>query len=128
MRRWKPIPGYEGLYEVSNMGEVRSCNRIVTNCHGKLIEYQSKRIRCHDNTFGYPQVCLCKNGVRKMFTIHRLVAMTFIKNQFNLSEINHRDGDKHNNCMWNLEWCTRQENIVHAYKHGLKKPPKQKTE
>ena len=96
---WCPIKGYEGLYEVSDQGRVRSLK------FGK--ERILKPIR---NTQGYIQVHLCKNGEIKKCLVHRLVAKTFIPNPNNLQEVNHKDEDKANNFVKNLEWCDRKYN------------------
>ena len=97
MEEWRAVPGYEGLYEVSNKGNVRNVRR-------------NNIIKGFINTKGYIQVSLCKNGIRKNFTVHRLVALTFIPNPDNLPEINHINEDKTNNRVDNLEWCTAKYN------------------
>lgn len=97
---WYPIKGYESLYEVSDQGRVRSLK------FGK--ERILKPIR---NTSGYLQVFLCKNGEKKTYRVHRLVAQTFIPNPHNLPEVNHKDENKENNSVHNLEWCTNKYNI-----------------
>lgn len=89
---WKSVPGYEGIYEISNTGIVRNKNGVRKN----LINYR-----------GYAYIKLCNNGLCKRYLIHRLVAMAFIPNPDNLPEINHKDEDPLNNCVENLEWCTR---------------------
>lgn len=98
---WKDVAGYEGLYQVSNLGRVR---RFYKN--GK--EHQLKPQPCG---FGYRFVILCKNGIRKQLLLHRLVAMAFIPNPGKLPEVNHKDEIKTNNCVDNLEWCARKYNI-----------------
>ena len=95
---WKDIEGYEGLYQVSDKGRVKSL------WFGK--ERILKPVSCR----GYLQVDLCKNGLKKMCKIHRLVAMTFLPNPNNLPQINHIDEDKTNNNANNLEWCTAKYN------------------
>ena len=110
---WKPVKGYEGLYEVSNMGSVRNSKT------GKLkIPQLMKR--------GYVQVLLWTNHQAKGFTIHRLVAEAFLPNPNNFSDVNHKDGNKQNNSVDNLEWCTRSYNLKHAYKNGLRVSSSQK--
>lgn len=107
---WKPIKGYEGLYEVSNMGRVKS------------LRYGKERIMSTpDDSSGYKRVKLTKQ-ITKGKQVHRLVAEAFIPNPMNLPVVNHLDGDKHNNCVSNLEWCTKKENTNHAIKTGLMKP------
>lgn len=97
LEEWRDISGYEGLYQVSNMGKVR-------NCKGKLLKPQ-KHIR------GYLCVGLCKNGTYKRYTIHRLVALAFCENPFGFDEVNHIDEDKQNNRYDNLEWCSHLYNV-----------------
>lgn len=93
MEIWKDIKGYEGLYQVSNMGRVRSLkNKIIL-----------KPIK---NTNGYLKVNLYNNRKMKTFLIHRLVALAFISNTENKPQVNHKDENKTNNCMNNLEWCS----------------------
>lgn len=108
---WKTIAGYEGYYEVSDLGNVRSLDR--GNRKGKLLV---------SNTGKYKGVFLCKLGTIKRKNIHRLVAETFIPNPENKPLVNHKDGDKHNNKLENLEWCTHQENMNHAYENNLIPP------
>lgn len=104
---WKPIKGYEGLYEVSNMGRVKSLHR-------------SQGIILKQGTFhGYMKVGLHKNGTRSTKKVHRLVATAFIRNPNNYEFVNHKDGNKKNNTVDNLEWCTRSYNMRHAYHNGL---------
>lgn len=95
IEEFRDIPGYEGLYEVSNLGRVRR--------NGKILK-PSK------NKKGYFQVSLCKNGTKKNARIHRLVAQSFISNPQNLPQINHKDEDKTNNAVENLEWCDSKYN------------------
>lgn len=101
---WRPIKGYEH-YEISNRGEIKN---LKTN-----------RILKKDNSRKYYEVALSKNGKVKKFSIHRLVAETFIVNPKNKPQVNHKDGNKLNNCVDNLEWVTVSENILHSYKNGL---------
>ena len=105
---WKDIKGYEGHYKVSNLGNVKSFK------YGK--ETLLKR-RLTDR--GYDTAMLYDKGKQKCFKIHRLVAQAFIPNLENKSEVNHIDGNKLNNSVDNLEWCTHKENITHGFKTGL---------
>ena len=99
MEIWRDIDSYEGLYQISNKGRVKS------------LKYGKERIlRAHDNGDGYLKVQLYKNTARQYRYIHRLVAETFIANQHNLPEINHKDENKKNNRVENLEWMTSKEN------------------
>lgn len=116
---WKDIKGYEGLYQVSNLGRVKSLNHIRKN--GKSGEYiqKGKVLQNLISCCRYYQVGLSKNGSIKFLTVHRLVAEAFIPNPENKPQVNHIDGNKLNNCIDNLEWCTRSENQLHAWKNGL---------
>lgn len=112
---WKDIQGYEGLYQVSNLGRVRSLNKY--DRRGRFKEGKIKLIS--DNGNGYCVVNLKVDGEQKSRSVHRLVAQAFIPNPNNLPEINHIDGNKKNNTISNLEWCDRSDNLRHAIKHKL---------
>lgn len=118
---WKDVVGYEGLYQVSNLGRVKSCAHLVPTTNGFTRMSPSKiRINCFDGN--YYHVILYKNRKRKICLIHRLVAEAFIPNPCSLPQVNHKDGNKLNNYVDNLEWCTAQENLLHAFKTGLATP------
>lgn len=104
---WKDIPGTEGRYKVNQLGQVFS------NTTGKILKPQKTK-----NT-GYIQYKLMLRGSRMCFTGHRLVAELFIPNPLNKPQVNHKDGDKTNNHISNLEWSTRSENMTHAKDMGL---------
>ncbi len=108
---WKDVVGYEGLYKVSNLGRVKSLDRVVTCKDGKRQLYKGKFIKFDKNRGNYVYANLCKNGIRKNKSIHQLVAQAFIPNPNNLPEVNHIDEDKSNNRVDNLEWCDRKYNI-----------------
>lgn len=111
IEEWRPIEGYEGLYEVSNTGRVRSLDMYL-KCKGKSYRLQKGKVLSPSkNTDGYLQVCLCCNGKYKKCLVHRLAAQAFIPNPDNLPEINHLDEDKTNNNVDNLEWCDRKYNL-----------------
>lgn len=99
---WKDIDGFEGLYQVSNLGRVKSLGNDKSR-REKILKLGN----CH----GYLQVNLCKNGKRKKLCVHRLVAQTFLQNPQNLPEVNHKDEDKTNNSVENLEWVSSKENV-----------------
>lgn len=99
---WKDIKDYEGLYEVSNLGRVRSLN------YNKTGEIRLLKVQKHSD--GYLQVGLRKDGKQKLYTVHRLVCEAFIPNPDGLPCVNHIDEDKTNNHVWNLEWCTVKYN------------------
>lgn len=103
---WKPVVGYEGLYEVSNKGRVKSLHYYGGN--RQIVMSQSKR------PDGYMHIGLSKNGKCKHFVVHRLVAMAFIENPDNLEMVNHKDENKENNNADNLEWCTRSYNQIYS--------------
>lgn len=107
---WKPIKGYEGWYEVSNLGRVRSLDRIVTYSDGKNYSLKGKMLKMHYCGSGYLQFILHKNGKTEHKYPHRLVAETFLPNPNNLPEVNHKDENKTNNCVDNLEWCDSKYN------------------
>ena len=110
MEEWKDVKGYEGLYQVSDLGNVRSLNYKNT---GEIKE-MSQSIKD-----GYCVLRLCKNKTASMYRVHRLVAEAFIDNQDGLPIVNHIDGNKTNNHVSNLEWCTQQHNMKHAFTNGL---------
>ena len=110
---WRDIKGYEGYYQVSNIGSVKSLERTVRNGRGYKI-IPEKILEGYDNGNGYLYVKLCKEGKRNQYRINRLVAMAFIPNPNNLPEVNHKDENPKNNCVDNLEWCTRQYNVEYS--------------
>lgn len=105
MERWKDIAGYEGLYEVSDGGMVRTIKRQGTN---------ARVLRQNTSGKGYKMVTLCKNGKYKGYSVHRLVANAFIENKDNLPCVNHKDENKENNDASNLEWCTYRYNNAYG--------------
>ena len=119
---WKDIDGYEGIYQVSNMGQVRSCDRYVSirNNHKRLIKGILLRQR-KNARHGYCDVKLCLNSIYHTVMVHKLVANAFLNCCDKSLEINHIDGNKQNNAVYNLEFVTRKENIHHAIRIGLTK-------
>lgn len=114
--KFLPCVGYEGLYEVGNFGTIRSVDKPVFNKVGDF-RYIKKGIvlKKEHVKFGYLRVVLSSNGEVKKFLVHRLVAMAFIPNPEDKPTVNHKDGDKQNNCVENLEWNTYSENNQHKY-------------
>lgn len=104
----KDVVGYEGLYTVNVLGQIWSIkrNKYLTPCNNK---------------FGYPCVCLYKNGKARSEKVHRIVAKAFILNPLDKPQVNHIDGNKENNKVWNLEWCTDGENQKHAFAMSLRR-------
>jgi len=125
MEIWKDIRGWEGFYQVSNLGNVKSFERIIM-----LYNYRAKRkvpVLCRGrilkpglNTQGYHFVVLQNLGNKKTYRVSRLVALHFIPNPQDKPQINHKDGEKLNNRSDNLEWVTPSENLQHAYDTGLR--------
>lgn len=110
---WNAMVAFEGIYEVSNHGRVRSLDRIVRGRWGPVF-YKGQLMSQSPDTSGYLQTALCKDGVEYTRSVHRLVAEAFIPNQDNKPCINHIDEDKTNNHVDNLEWCTYSENTNHG--------------
>ena len=104
VEKWKDVEGYIGFYAVSNIGRMR-------NRHGRVLKTPLAN--------GYPLITLCKKGGRKNAFVHRLVAKAFIQNPERKSQVNHKDGNRSNNHVGNIEWCTPLENTRHAYITGL---------
>lgn len=111
---WRDIDGYEGLYQVSNKGRIKSLQRIVS--HGKSGSFSVKEriLSSADKGLGYMVVGLSKNGRKKTWRVHRLVAKAFIPNPNNYDLINHKDKNPSNNAVENLEWCDYQYNNTYA--------------
>lgn len=106
IEEWRDVKGFEGLYQVNNYGQVKSLRKDAL-----LKPAKSK--------YGYMLCVLCKNGVMHDRRVHRLVAEAFLENPRSLPQVNHKDGNKSNNNVENLEWCTCSENSRHAVENGL---------
>lgn len=111
---WRDIPGYEGLYQISNLGRIKSLDRYVKHWRGGLKKRKGIILALIYDKDGYTHVKLGKDGIIITKSIHRLVAETFIYNPDNLPIINHKDENPSNNCVWNLEWCT----VAYNNKYG----------
>mgnify|MGYP004457772299 CR=1 FL=1 len=119
---WKDIKGYEGEYQVSSLGRVRSLDRYKyqKGRYGMMKRfYKGKILKADKDKDGY---FIIKLRHKFFYKIHRLVAQTFLENLENKHTVNHKDGNKQNNAIDNLEWATEKENTQHAYKTGLIKP------
>ena len=112
IEEWKDIIGYEGLYQISNKGRVKSL--------GNKFKRKEKILSLNQNPEGYVNVGLHKNGINKKYSVHRLVANAFINNPYNKKQVNHINGIKNDNSINNLEWCTNKENMEHCVKKGLR--------
>lgn len=111
--RWMPVVGYEGLYEVSETGEVRGIDRVVKRgTNQRFVSGQLLKKRKAPN--GYESVSLRNQGGQKRLYVHRLVASAFLENKGKLREVNHKDEDKSNNAVENLEWCSHSYNMKYA--------------
>lgn len=125
---WKDIPNYEGVYQASTLGNIRSLgftHEIKNQWGSTSIRHKKGRVlKQHINTAGYYNVQLCKDGMTKRIMTHRLIAITFIPNPDNKREVNHKDSNRLNNQIENLEWVTSKENTEHYVRLGRKKIPK----
>ena len=117
----KDIKGYEGLYEISSCGKIFSKGNGNSTCP---IYSTFREIKPRLKKNGYLELKLFKDGKRKFYLIHRLVALNFIENPENKAQINHKDCNKKNNHFINLEWVTSKENIIHSVANGLQKNKK----
>jgi hypothetical protein len=106
--KWKPVIGYEGLYEVSNKGRIKTLDK--SRGHKEKIKY----ILINNQT-GYRQVLLCKENKKKTYKVARLVAQAFIPNKYNRKTVNHKDYNRINDNVENLEWMSSKENSIHSY-------------
>jgi hypothetical protein len=118
---WKDIEGFEGYYQVSNLGRVKGLERTVKHYTGGIKKLNQIILKLCKDFKGYFNIQLSKNGISKTYKAHRLVAKHFIPNFENKLEVNHKNGVKTDNSAINLEWCSCSENIIHAFKTGLKK-------
>jgi hypothetical protein len=119
---WKDIPGYERLYQASNLGRIKSLAKMSKNRGGVYLRKENF-LKPTINNKGYCIVKLYKNEgkIKNTIFVHKLISITFISNPKNYLEINHIDGVKTNNCVQNLEWCSRSHNVKETYRLNLKK-------
>lgn len=120
---WKDVSGYEGMYQVSTFGRIRTVSHSVTsrsrNGTPYLLNVPARIKKATRGSDGYYDISLYKNNQPKYFSVHQLVAQTFLPNPDNKPTVNHIDGDKSNNHLDNLEWATYDEQMAHASKLGL---------
>lgn len=111
---WKDIKGYEGHYQISNTGRVKSLDRYVASKNGSLRKEKEKIRKTHLDKYGYLYVILCKQGVSEKMLLHRLVAEAFLPNPNALPVVNHKNEKRDDNRVENLEWCTVQYNVRYS--------------
>ncbi len=116
---WKDVSGYEGLYQISNKGRVKSLSRAVKYPDGSVHIFKEKMLK-PGLSRGYYLVPLMKNKIPSTVSIHRLIAKVFVSNPENKPQVNHKNGVKTDNRIENLEWVTNKENVQHAVDTGLK--------
>lgn len=126
---WKDIPNYEGLYQASNLGRIKALPKIINNgrSYGRLILSNEKIMKPRYDKDGYLHIGITKNKKQKIISVHRLIALAFIPNPLNKTQVNHINGIKDDNRIENLEWVTNSENQLHSIyilgnkPHGFKK-------
>ncbi len=116
---FKDITGYEGYYQVSDHGKIRSLDRQVLHNKYEVQKHKGRLRKQNINRLGYLMILLSRNPKRELKSVHRLVALAFVERVEGKDEINHKDGNKLNNHYLNLEWCTHKENMQHASLLGL---------
>ena len=117
MEIWKDITGYEGYFQVSNLGNFRSLDRRIKHKDSGTRLYPGKPLLKETTLDGYQRIVLMKEAIKKRFMCHRLVAQEFIPNPENKPFINHINGNKSDNRVENLEWCTQSENELHSFRN-----------
>lgn len=116
---WKDIPNFEGYYQASTKGRIRSVKRTVKHKDGKVTVFKGRVLKSSLNKKGYPMVYLSKDCKKFTRAVHRFIALTFIQNPYKYDQVNHINGIKEDNRIENLEWCNNQQNCAHAHKNGL---------
>lgn len=119
---WRAVPGYEGYYEVSNLGRVRSVDRRVLNKNGSKRSFKGVVMSQQAHYKKYMMVWLRMSGSRQKMYVHRLVALAFHPNPEDKEMVNHKDKDRQNNHWMNLEWCTIEENTEHRDNYNPDEP------
>ena len=118
---YKSIKGYEGIYEINELGKIRSIDRIVECKDGSIRKYKGKELKPSMYKGGYSNVQLCKNGISKTWGVHRLVAEAFLPNPNNLPEVHHKNHDTNDNRIQNLKWVSKDEQIDNHWRSAQTK-------
>lgn len=121
---WKDIPGYEGMYQVSNLGNFRSLDRTIKRHNNSTMKRKGSLLKTSKDKDGYLLINLTKNNKAIKGKVHRIVAEVFLDNENNYPCVNHINGIKDDNRVENLEWCSYKQNSIHARDNGLLKPAK----
>lgn len=121
--KWYQVPGYEGLYEFSMPNKIKSLERTIGHRFGGQRKYKGCMVVPLKDGHGYLRVIIAKDGVKRYFSLHRMIAMIFIPNPENKPCVNHINGNVLDNSIENLEWVTHSENNQHAFDIGLRKAP-----
>jgi hypothetical protein len=123
MEIWKDVVGYEGLYQVSNLGRIKSLEKKRIGLKDQKIRtYKELILKQKMNIYGYFEVSLYSNNVSKHFKSHRIICEAFLPNLENKRQVNHKNGIKSDNRLENLEWATSSENTKHSFDNGFQKP------
>lgn len=117
---WMDIKGFKNFYMISSKGRIKSVDRIISDGKGGKRKHKGRILKQRVTNCGYKLVTLHKNGKYFQKTVHRLVAEAFLKKPRNKNLVNHIDGNKKNNSVFNLSWCNASENVNHAYKNNLR--------
>lgn len=128
IENWKDILGYEGFYQVSNKGRIKSLPRITKRSNGRQYTVRERILKQYELVFKGEKkprkMVHLKSKKSNRFLVHRLVAEAFIPNPKKLPQVNHKDGNPFNNNVDNLEWATNKDNVIHAYENGLMRTEK----
>ena len=120
IEEWKDLVGWEGLYQVSSLGQIKSLAHRIIRSNGWTQTFRERILTQTPEKDGYLQVTLCLNSEYTTYKVHRLVAQHFIGNPFDKPDVNHKDLNKANNEAGNLEWTTKKQNILHALTMGVR--------
>lgn len=123
MEHWKDINGFEGLYAISSLGRVKALRKTIYYDDGRVQTYKEYILKNSLMKIGYVSITLTKNKIAKSMYLHRLLADAFIDNPLGLSQVNHKDGNRSNNALSNLEYTSNRENTSHGYLRSFNKLP-----